>query len=473
MTLWSYTDLVIATGGRILGRPDRSITGISIDTRTLDPGDAFFAITGDNTDGHDYLKQAIEKGAAISIVAEARLPGLPAAGPYLAVEDVLAALVALGNASRQRSAARIVAVTGSVGKTTTKEALLLALSQSGQTHASVASYNNHWGVPLTLARMPASTSYGVFEIGMNHAGEITPLTGMVRPHVAIITNVEPVHIEQFSGIEAIADAKAEIFSGLEPGGVAILNRDNAQFDRLVAAANSQGIAIASFGQSVDADVRVLDMQAGADMTTVSADVFGEPVAYRVGAPGAHVAQNTLAVLAAVKLLGADIALGALALAEMRPPKGRGVRMRFEHPRGGEFMVVDEAYNANPASMAAAIRLATKIQRGEGGRHVAVLGDMRELGVMGPEAHAGLAAVLSECHVDKVYLCGPLMEHLWQVVPTGMRGAHAANSLELERIVLDAVQPGDVVMIKGSLGSRMLPIVEAFKARFTRADKPVS
>jgi UDP-N-acetylmuramoyl-tripeptide--D-alanyl-D-alanine ligase len=468
VTLWSYTDLVIATGGRILGRPSVSIGGVSIDTRTLQQGDLFFAITGENSDGHAYVGDALSKGAAIAVVAEARTPNLPAAGPYLAVGDVLAALVGLGEASRQRSAARIVAVTGSVGKTTTKEALALALAASGPTHASVASYNNHWGVPLTLARMPATTAYGVYEIGMNHAGEITPLTGMVRPHVAIVTNVEPVHIEQFPSVEAIADAKAEIFLGLEPGGVAVVNRDNPHFERLRQAADARGVAVVGFGRHPDADARAIDMEVTADATLVAASIFGEPVTYRVGAPGAHVAHNTLAVLAATKLLGADLALGALALAGMTPPKGRGVRHRLAHPRGGAFLVIDEAYNANPASMAAAIRLAAKVAPGDGGKRIVVLGDMRELGALGPQAHAELLGVIEEAGVDRCYLCGPLMEHLWAVLPEGLKGAYAPTSLDLERSVLDTAHAGDVIMIKGSLGSRMQPIVEAFKARFARA-----
>ncbi len=465
MTLWSYTDLVVATGGRLVGRPSRSATGVSIDTRTLGPGDIFVAIRGDHSDGHDHVAAAIEREAAIAVVAEDRLPGLPAAGPYLAVSHTLGALVGLGRASRARSAARIAAVTGSVGKTTTKEALALALGPSGPTHASVASYNNHWGVPLTLARMPADTAYGVYEIGMNHAGEITPLTGMVRPHVAIVTNVAPVHIEHFDGIDGIADAKAEIFSGLEPGGTAVINRDDARFERLAAAARAGGFEVIGFGASPDADVRLVDERLGPDTSTVDVDVMGERVAYRIGAPGAHVVRNTLAVMAAVKLLGADLALGALALSGLSPPKGRGVRTVLEHPDGGTITVIDEAYNANPASMAAALRLAASVAPGPGGRRIAVLGDMLELGAIGPAAHAELADVIETAGFDQVWLCGALMEHLWQALPDRRRGGYQRTSAELEQPLLTAVRPGDVIVVKGSLGSRMMPLVDAFKTQF--------
>ncbi|WP_332130148.1 Mur ligase family protein, partial [Azorhizobium caulinodans] len=292
--LYTPEEILAATGGTARGTL-ADVTGISIDTRTLEPGDAFFAITGENSDGHAYVAKALENGASLAVVAADRVQGLPD-GPLVVVPDVLGALTDLGKAARARSEARIVAVTGSVGKTTTKEALRLALSADGETHASAASYNNHWGVPLSLARFPRSARYGVFEVGMNHPGEITPLVRMVRPHVAVITTVEAVHIAQFSGIEEIADAKAEIFDGLEPGGTAVLNRDNPLFDRLVASARAKGVKnIVSFGADPACEVRLKDVVLHPACSTVVADVLGTPVTFKLGMPGRHIVQNALAV----------------------------------------------------------------------------------------------------------------------------------------------------------------------------------
>src|SRR5215203_2070522 len=296
--LWTPHDLVAATGGRLVGDMGPA-SGVSIDTRTLVRGDLFFAIKGDVHDGHGFVRQALAKGAAVAVVAEERAAEFEGAGTLLVVPDVLAAMAALGIAARARSRARIVAVTGSVGKTGTKEALRLAFERLGPTHASVASYNNHWGVPLTLARMPAEAAYGVFEIGMNHAGEIAPLTRMVRPHVAIITTVEPVHIEFFPSVEAIADAKAEIFQGLEPGGAAVVNRDNPHYARLQKQAKAADVGrVVTFGENARADARLLKFALQADSSTVQARILGNDITYKLGAPGHHVVMNSLAVLAA-------------------------------------------------------------------------------------------------------------------------------------------------------------------------------
>ena len=325
--LWTTADMAAAMGAERQGALPEAISGISIDTRTLDRGDAFFAIKGDVRDGHDFVPQALGAGAGLAVVSRDKSSSFPADAPLLIVEDVLDGLRDLGRAARARSKAQVIAVTGSVGKTSTKEALRLALSADGETHASAASYNNHWGVPLSLARMPQSARYAVFEIGMNHAGEITPLVKMVKPHVAIITTIEPVHLEFFGTLEKIADAKAEIFSGLSKRGVAVLNRDNGQFARLSRAAKKAGIArIVSFGEQKRCDARLVEFRLQAETSTVQAKILGHDITYKLGAPGRHLIQNSLAVLAAVSLMGADLALGALALGRLEPAPGRGVRM---------------------------------------------------------------------------------------------------------------------------------------------------
>ena len=333
--LWTLDAFVDATGGKAQGDAGAEITGISIDSRTLSPGDAFIAIKGDRLDGHDYVAAALEAGASLALVAAERLSELPSQGRYVVVEDPLEAMRRLGIAARDRSSARIVAVTGSVGKTGTKEALRLTLEPSGKVHASVASFNNHWGVPLTLARMPADTEFGVFEIGMNHADEIRPLVKMVRPHVAVITTVQPVHLEFFDSVEQIAKAKAEIFEGLEPGGVAILNRDNRQFDLLKFLASTAGVGqIHTFGESPEADSHLEKMVAFPGGSSVDARILGQEITYKIGAAGRHHVKNSLAVLTAVHDLGADLAKAGLALDAMRSPKGRGAVTRLPVQGGG-------------------------------------------------------------------------------------------------------------------------------------------
>ena len=465
--LWTPHDLVAATGGRLVGDMGPA-SGVSIDTRTLEAGDLFFAIKGDVRDGHGFVRQALAKGAAVAVVAQERAAEFEGAGTLLVVPDVLAAMAALGIAARARSSARIVAVTGSVGKTGTKEALRLAFERLGPTHASVASYNNHWGVPLTLARMPAEAAYGVFEIGMNHAGEIAPLTRMVRPHVAIITTVEPVHIEFFPSIAAIADAKGEIFAGIEPGGVAVLNRDNPQFERVRAhALASRAGSILTFGEHAEADVRAERIVLHADGSAVEARVLGQPVMYRLGAPGRHVVMNSLSVLAAIKAVGGDLALGALALSEVSAPAGRGERISLEMGDGA-FVLVDEAFNANPASMRAALANLAAAKPGPRGRRVAVLGDMLELGRNGPALHRELAEAVTASGADLVFAAGPLMQNLVEVLPPDRRGGYAATAAELEDTVLGSVRAGDVVMVKGSKGILVSRIVKALKDRYPPA-----
>ena len=466
--LWTGTDFAAAVGGRVDGELPAEITGISIDSRSLQPGEAFFAITGDRHDGHVFARPALDNGAAIAVVAKAKLKDIGYARPVVVVPDVLEGLIALGRAARKRSKAWIIAVTGSVGKTGTKEMLRLALAGDVETHASVASFNNHWGVPLTLARMPETTHYGVFEIGMNHAGEITPLTKMVRPHIAIITTVEPVHLEFFANVEAIADAKAEIFAGLEPGGIAVLNADNPHFERLAAKAREAGAEVRSFGASAGSDARLLTIGLLPEHSIVTASILGSEIAYRLGAPGRHLALNSLSALLAAKLAGADVAAAAARLAEFRPPAGRGQR----HELGtstGRALLFDESYNANPASMRAALSLlgTTPVE----GRRIAVLGDMLELGEQSEELHRGLASALAEARVDLLFAAGPAMRALYEAIPSARRGGWAETAADLEAFVLDEVRGGDAVMIKGSLGSKMGPIVAALNRRFAPADIP--
>ena len=467
--LWTVDELVAATGGRIEGDVSCQLTGVEIDSRAVDEGDIFIAIRGDNQDGHIFVCKALENGAGLAIVS---LPDddMREAGPLLVVEDTLRAMENLGRASRARSSAKIIGVTGSVGKTTTKDALGVALGACGRTHASVASFNNHWGVPLTLARMPRDSEYAVFEIGMNHAGEISQLVQMVRPHVAIITAVAESHLGHFDSIEKIAEAKAEIFEGVEDGGAAIINRDSEVFGMLQEKAKAAGIdKVTGFGQSEAADVRVIQMALHNTCSCVSASVLGENVTFKLGSPGEHVVMNTLAVLAAIRLVDADLALAVLALARLSPPKGRGGRLRL-NARDGDFLVIDESYNANPASMRAALALLGRAEPKKGGRRIAVLGDMLELGDNAEVLHRDLCGPIEEAGVDKVYACGPLMESLWQALPPFRQTLWKPTSAKLAKKLLGDIRAGDVIMIKGSLGSKMGPLLDAIKDQFSTTDK---
>lgn len=462
--LWNHKDLLAGLGATCVGKAVVGISGMSIDTRTLEPGDLFFALSGESRDGHAFVEAALAKGAAAVVTTE-NVAALQALGTLYVVDDVLHAMERLGAAARARMTGRIVAVTGSVGKTSSKEALRHVLERQGATHASVASYNNHWGVPLTLARMPASTDYAIFEIGMNHPFEILPLVAMVKPEAAIITTVEPVHLEHFNSISAIADAKGEIFSGLQPGGSAILNCDNPHFERLKAHASASPAGrIISFGEHEKADVRLMKLVLKPDLSVVEAQVHGKPVTFQVGAPGKHMVMNALGVLAVTEALGADLALAALALADLSAGSGRGQRIQLQLPTGS-FTLLDESYNANPASMRASLALLGQLPVGPRGRRIAILGDMLELGPSGPEMHHALITAMKEHGIDLVFAAGPLMQHLWQAVPAEQRGAYAENSTALQPAVLGAIHTGDAVMIKGSLGSRMGPIVAALKSRY--------
>jgi UDP-N-acetylmuramoyl-tripeptide--D-alanyl-D-alanine ligase len=468
--LWTLDDMAKAMRAQRSGALPADICGISIDTRSIAKGEAFFAIKGDNRDGHDFVEDALKAGAGLAVVARDKHARFTADAPLLIVDDVLDALRDLARTARARLAGKVIAVTGSVGKTGTKEALRLALSADGETHASTASYNNHWGVPLSLARCPAHVKYAVFEIGMNHAGEITPLTALVRPHVAVVTTIEPVHLEYFGSLEKIADAKAEIFTGVAPGGSAVLNRDNAQYECLAAAAKAAGVTrIVTFGEH-EADAELARFTLRPDGSTVDANILGAHMTYKLGAPGRHLVLNSLAVLAAVSLVGADLALAALALRHLQPAAGRGTRTVLDLP-GGRALLIDESYNANPASMRAAIALLGQAPLGPRGRRIAVLGDMLELGDQAQMLHRRLSEAIADAGIDLVYCCGPLMHALWEVLPAILQGGYAETAAALEPSVLDAIRMGDTVMVKGSLGSKMTPIVKALQRRFPRQARP--
>lgn len=465
--LWTFKKLVQATSGCVDGTGSPDISSVSIDSRTLEKGALFAAIRGDNLDGHDYVASAFENGAGAALVAEDA--DVQAGGLLLRVPDTLRALEQIGQAARKRSEAKVIAVTGSVGKTGTKEALRLALSPSGPVHASQKSYNNHWGVPLTLANFPHESAYGVFEVGMNHPGEITPLTKFIRPHVAIITTVEPVHLEFFGSVADIAEAKAEIFDGVEPGGTAILNRDNPHFDLLQLRASQAGIEhIIGFGESAEADARLISLTEGTEGSQVEASILGETVYFLVGAPGRHIVMNALAVLAAASVVGADLAAATDALAHYRPQPGRGARETLEF-EGGKVELIDESYNANPASMRAALSAMRGSAIAGNSRRVAVLGDMLELGVTSPKLHEELANPIDEAGIDIVFACGPNMRSLYDALPESRRGAYANGSEGLVQHLIETVRAGDVVMIKGSLGSRMGLLVKALRSHLAHAE----
>ena len=461
--LWTRDEIAAATGARV-GAGFVQATGASIDTRTLEPGDLYFAIRGDVHDGHDFVSAALEKGAAAAVVSEEKAPAFAGSDRLIVVPDVLEAMRRMGRAARKRTDAKIVAITGSVGKTGTKEAMRLALAGQGATHASVASYNNHWGVPLTLARMPRETAFGVFEIGMNHAYEILPLTGMVRPHVAVITTVEPVHIEFFPSLWGIADAKGEIFSGLEPGGTAVISRDNTYFERMRAHAHASAAGrVITFGEHEAADVRAHRIIVKPDHSVVDATIFGQPLTYRIATAGRHIALNSLSVLAASHALGADIALVALSFAELKPPVGRGERTMLSIGES-EALLIDESYNANPASMRAALANLGVVPK-EAAEKVWVLGDMKELGETGPRLHAELAEAIEANRIDLVFAAGPLMQNLVDALPKAKVVAHAQTSAELVDAVCAAARPGDAITVKGSLSMKMALVVKALKERY--------
>ncbi len=446
MTLWTSLETEAATLGK--ASTDFAVRGLSIDTRTAKEGDLFVALKGER-DGHDFVEAAFKAKAGAALVSRA-VPG--AKGPLLMVADTQRGLEDLACAARARSSAKILGITGSAGKTTTKEILRLCCNALGRTHASAASYNNHWGVPLSLASLPRDAEYGVFEIGMNHAGEIRNLVSFVRPHVALITTIAPAHLEFFGSCEAIADAKSEIFEGLAPGGAALIPSDSPYAKRLAArAAQARVGRLVRFGSSGEA--RLLSFVPEGEGMRVKADILGKTVDCLVGAPGEHIARNVVAALAAVALVDGDVLNAAAALKNFTALKGRGARFEVSG-----IQVIDESYNANPASMSAALALLGAAS----GRKLAVLGDMLEMGEGGPALHAALAEPIAAANTDLVFASGPQMKALWDALPASRRGAYAESSTALAPKLTAALKQGDTVLVKGSLGSRMAVIVEALK-----------
>ena len=460
--LWTSAEIAAAVNGKAARA--FNATGVSIDSRTLEPGDLFVALKGPSFDGHAFVASALQRGAAGALIHQ-RPADLPAKAPVVEVADTMGALENLGRAARARTEAQVAAVTGSVGKTSTKEALRSVLSLFAPTFASQGNLNNQWGAPLSLSRMPRGTRYGVFELGMNHAGEISPLSQMVRPRVALITTVEPVHIEFFKSVEEIADAKAEIFDGLLPHGTAVLPFDNPHFARLEEKARKMGARVLTFGAKDGGPGqpwgRLIDCDVTPTGNDVTADIGGKRLRYRMAAPGRHLALNSVAVLAAAFAFDLDLDHALPAFNQVQALKGRGKREPLAIA-GGSIELIDEGYNASPASVRAALNLLGTLPTAFGGRRIVVLGDMRELGDKAPDLHRGLAPDLSAAKVDLAFLVGPHMKGLYDLLPAAMQGAHRAASTEMVQPLLAALQPGDTVLIKGSLGTRMAPLVDAVR-----------
>ncbi len=449
MTLWTSTEIAAATGGT--PSADFAISGVAFDSREIGSGDLFVAMKGTETDGHKFLDGAFARGAAGALVSE------DTAHPYIRVADTFAALEDMGRAARARMHGKVIGVTGSVGKTSTKEALFAALDRGarGAVHRSVKSYNNHTGVPLSLARMPRETRFGVFEMGMNHAGELAHLTTLVRPHIAIVTAIAPAHTEFFPDESAIADAKGEIFQGLEPGGVAIVPYDSPHRDRLIAAAAPYAARIVTFGLDAGADVHPVEAMRLASGTFVTARVGERELSFTVAQPGNHWVSNALAVIAAVDAAGGDLGLAGLALGELGGLQGRGERFTAT-VKGGEALVIDESYNANPASMAATLAVLAH----ERGRHVAVLGEMRELGAASDAYHAALAEPMLAAHVETALLVGERMTPLAQALEGRIDFVHVPDAASALDRLAQMIAPGDAVLVKGSNGVGLSRVVAA-------------
>lgn len=464
--LWTSEELVGATGGRPLGDMRDGVTGISIDSRTLEPGEAFFAIKGEKFDGHDFATAAMKAGAGLLVVSESKLPALGRLSmPKIVVPEVLAALEDLGRAARARSRAKVIAITGSAGKTTTKEMLRHALGAAGTVHAAARSFNNHWGVPLTLARLPKDADYAIFEIGMNHPGEIRPLAALVRPQVAIVTLIAAAHLGHFKNLGEIARAKAEIFEGVERGGHALINRDDQRWKILSKLASEAGVKnIWGFGEHARAQFKLTRCSLNPDGSTITAKIAGQELAAEIGAPGRHMVQNALAVMGAAHLVGADLAKVLPALADIVPEEGRGRRHKLTHPDGA-ITLIDESYNANPASMKAALGLLDTTPVTGKGRRIAVLGDMLELGEQSARLHGELADLIAETSTDIVFLAGEEMKALADKLPSDVRAEYRPRVGEIEPLLLDEVGPGDAVMIKSSNGVGFSRLVDALVKRY--------
>lgn len=472
--LWTADEAQAATGGFAEG-PAWEASGVSIDTRTLKPGDLFVALKADR-DGHDFVSVALEKGAAAALVSHVP-EGVSERAPLLMVDDVLVGLEHLGHAARARTGAQVIAITGSAGKTSTKEMLGHVLAHQGRTHIAEASYNNHWGVPLTLARMPRDTEYAVIEIGMNAPGEIAPLSRLTRPHIAVVTTVAAAHLEAFESVEGIAYEKASIFEGLEDRGIALFNADVETAPILNAVAKEHAAHRIGFGEHADAALRADKIMLTADTSVVEGHFAGTPFLFKVGAPGRHFAMNALAVYGVAHLVGADTSVAACDIATWTAPAGRGQRERIVLDPVEDFgiQMIDDAFNANPASMAAALDVLAAIEptMGQGriarGRRVAILGDMLELGPDEEALHAAVADLPAMASVDRVHCVGPRMRALYDALPEEKRGRAVDTAQELSEEAHRLIDAGDVVLVKGSKGSKVSLVVDALKALAREAE----
>ncbi len=454
MTLWTSEEIVEATGGRLEGSAF-TVESVAIDSRKLEPRSFFVALKGEKMNGHDFVQAAIERGAAASLVdhVPASVQGKSC---FIVVPDVYEALLALARASRARVKGKVIGVTGSVGKTGTKEAIRIAAASAGKVYATHGNLNNHFGLPLSLCNLPRDTDFGVFELGMNHAGEISALTRLAKPDVAVITTVEPAHLEFFASVDAIADAKAEIMEGITPGGTIILNKDNPFFEKLQVYARKYAVPnIIAFGEHEGADFRLTSYAPEGLGSRVEANIAGTPITYRLGTIGRHYALASLSVLAAATAAGADLANCAAALAHFQEPEGRG-RLHRAQLKKGAVTVIDDCYNASPASMRAAIHKLGEVHQSlaSRGRKVVILGDMLELGASSPDLHRALLVPLQEAGVHRVFLAGNAMKNLFDILPDTMRGGWAADAAGLKETVMSALGREDIILVKGSRGSRM-------------------
>lgn len=457
--LWTSDEVARALAPVAMTAPFEA-NGVTFDSRAVAPGDLFFALAGETTDGHAFVGEALKRGAAAAVVSR-DVAG--AEGNLIRVPDTMKALVDLGRAGRRRSGARVASVTGSVGKTSTKDALRVLLSAQAPTSASAASYNNHVGVPISLARLPREAQYGVFEIGMNHPGEIEPLARQVEAHVGVITTVGPVHVGYLGSEEAVADEKACLFAGMAAGAVAVLNRDIGHYERLAAHARRFGVSrIVRFGRSEAAEARLVSCTLQDSGSDVVALIHGRRIEYRLGAAGEHWVLNSLAALAVVEALGADVDAAAATLATVGASPGRGARRTLKFG-GGTVELLDESYNANPMSVRAMLAVLARTEPVGTGRRLLAMGDMRELGEGADEYHGGLADAVAASGATKVFLCGPHMAALWQRLSPEQRGVHRPDSQSLAGEVASALREGDVIAVKGSLGSKMKVVVDAILA----------
>lgn len=468
--LWTAQDALAATGGN--GDPSWQAKGVSIDSRAIEPGDLFVALAGPSHDGHDHVVAALAAGASAAMV-ERHPDGVATNAPLLLVANSQKGLEALGQAGRTRFGGKVIGLTGSVGKTGTKEMLHHMLSQQGSASATRGNLNNHIGTPLTLARLPREADFAVIELGMNHPGEIRPISQMTRPHVALITRIAPAHTAFFASLDEVAAAKAEIFEGLEAGGTAIVNADDGFGTTLGQAAKRAGAdAVLSFGEAPDADSRLVQADLQADGSQVRADVLGTSLDYRLGAPGQHWVTNSLGALAAIAAIGGDIETAAASLADIRPPRGRGATERLALPQG-EIMLIDESYNASPAAMRAAFAVLCNHKPAAGGRRVAILGDMLELGQNAEADHTVLGRALADLPVDAVYAAGPEMPALVAALRPEQRAGHSLNTAALAVQIVSSLREGDVVLVKGSLGIGMARIISALREAASEKGKAVA